>query len=225
VTFHNAETGFCVLRVQVKSKRDLMTVVGHVATITAGEFLQASGTWFHDRQHGLQFKAQFLTATAPTSLEGIEKYLASGLIKGIGPVYAKKLIKAFKADVFQIIEDSPQLLRQVSGIGPFRADKIIKGWADQKAIREIMLFLHSHSISTAKAVRIYKTYGAEAIRVLTENPYQLAKDIRGIGFISADKIAANLGMEKTSLIRAQAGINYALTTVMDEGHYVKRVIM
>jgi exodeoxyribonuclease V alpha subunit len=140
-------------------------------------------------------------------------------------VYAKKLIKAFKADVFQIIEDSPQLLRQVSGIGPFRADKIIKGWADQKAIREIMLFLHSHSISTAKAVRIYKTYGAEAIRVLTENPYQLAKDIRGIGFISADKIAANLGMEKTSLIRAQAGINYALTTVMDEGHYVKRVIM
>jgi exodeoxyribonuclease V alpha subunit len=218
VTFHNTETGFCVLRVQVKGKRDLMTVVGHVSTITAGEFLQASGTWFHDRQHGLQFKAQFLTATAPTSLEGIEKYLASGLIKGIGPVYAKKLIKAFKEDVFQIIEDSPQLLRQVSGIGHFRAEKIIKGWADQKVIRDIMLFLHSHSISTAKAVRIYKTYGAEAIRVLTENPYQLAKDIRGIGFISADKIAANLGMEKTSLIRAQAGISYALTTVMDEGH-------
>jgi exodeoxyribonuclease V alpha subunit len=133
-------------------------------------------------------------------------------------VYAKKLIKAFKEEVFQVIEDSPQLLRQVSGIGPYRADKIIKGWADQKVIRDIMLFLHSHSISTAKAVRIYKTYGAEAIRVLTENPYQLAKDIRGIGFISADKIAANLGMEKTSLIRAQAGIRYALTTVMDEGH-------
>lgn len=218
VTFHSAETGFCVLRVQVKGKRELMTVVGHVSTITAGEFVHASGTWFHDRQHGLQFKAQFLTATAPTSLEGIEKYLASGLIKGIGPVYAKKLIKAFKEDVFQIIEDSPQLLRQVSGIGPFRAEKIIKGWADQKIIRDIMLFLHSHSISTAKAVRIYKTYGAESIRVLTENPYQLAKDIRGIGFISADKIAANLGMEKTSLIRAQAGISYALTTVMDEGH-------
>lgn len=218
VTFHSAESGFCVLRVQVKGKRDLMTVVGHVSTINAGEFVKASGTWFHDRQHGLQFKAQFLTATAPTSLEGIEKYLASGLIKGIGPVYAKKLIKAFKEDVFQIIEDSPQSLQQVPGIGPFRAEKIIKGWADQKVIRDIMLFLHSHSISTAKAVRIYKTYGAEAIRVLTENPYQLAKDIRGIGFISADKIAANLGIEKTSMIRAQAGISYALTTVMDEGH-------
>lgn len=218
VTFHNADNGFCVLRVQVRGKKDLITVVGHVPTIAAGEFVQAAGQWFHDRQHGLQFKAQFITATAPTTVEGIEKYLGSGLIKGIGPVYAKRLVKAFSTDVFQIIEENPEQLRQVSGIGPLRAEKIIKSWADQKIIRDIMLFLHSHSISTARAVRIYKTYGPEAIQIITENPYRLARDVRGIGFISADTIAEKMGIEKTSLIRAQAGISYALTTAMDDGH-------
>jgi len=218
LTFHNADNGFCVLRVQVKGKRDLITVVGHVSTITAGEFIQATGQWSQDRQHGLQFKAQFLTATAPTTAEGIEKYLGSGLIKGIGPVYAKKLVHAFGTDVFDVIEQDPGKLRQVAGIGPFRADKIMKGWADQKIIRDIMLFLHSHSISTARAVRIYKTYGPEAIKVISENPYRLARDIRGIGFVSADQIAEKMGIEKTSLIRAQAGIAYALTKAMDDGH-------
>jgi len=218
VTFHNPDNGFCVLRVQVKGKKDLFTVIGHVSTIAAGEFIQAAGQWLHDRQHGLQFKAQFLTATVPTTLEGIEKYLGSGLIKGIGPVYAKKLVHAFREDVFQVIEEESQKLQQVPGIGPLRAQKIIKGWVDQKVIREIMLFLHSHDISTARAVRIYKTYGPEAIQVITENPYRLARDIRGIGFISADKIAEKLGIEKTSMIRVQAGIAYALTTAMDEGH-------
>jgi len=218
VTFHNAENGFCVLRLQVKGHKDLITVIGHISTLSAGEFVQASGQWIHDRQHGLQFKAQFLTATAPTTLEGIEKYLGSGMIKGIGPAYAKKLVTAFKEEVFQIIEEEPSRLRQVPGIGPFRAERIIKGWADQRIIRDIMLFLHSHDISTARAVRIYKTYGAEAIQIITENPYRLARDIRGIGFISADKIAEKMGIEKTSLIRAQAGISYALTTAMDDGH-------
>jgi len=218
VTYHNQDNGFCVLRIQVKGKKELLTVTGSASTISAGEFIQASGQWHHDRLHGLQFKAQFLTATAPTSLEGIEKYLGSGLIKGIGPVYAKKLVHAFGEAVFQVIEEESEKLRQVSGIGPFRAEKIMKGWADQKAIREIMLFLHSHEISTARAVRIYKTYGPEAIKIITENPYRLARDIRGIGFISADKIAEKVGIEKTSLIRVQAGISYALTTAMDDGH-------
>eukprot|EP01037_Dinobryon_pediforme_P018294 gene18295-18556_t len=201
-----------------KGHKDLITVIGHISTLSTGEFVQASGQWIHDRQHGLQFKAQFLTATAPTTLEGIEKYLGSGMIKGIGPAYAKKLITAFKEEVFQIIEEEPSRLRQVPGIGPFRAERIIKGWADQKIIRDIMLFLHSHDISTARAVRIYKTYGVEAIQIISENPYRLARDIRGIGFISADKIAEKVGIEKTSLIRAQAGISYALTTAMDDGH-------
>ena len=218
VTYHNPDNGFCVLRIQVKGKKDLLTVTGNASTISAGEFIQATGQWHHDRHHGLQFKAQFLTATAPTTLEGIEKYLGSGLIKGIGPVYAKKLVKAFRENVFQVIEEESHKLQHVSGIGPLRAEKIVNGWADQKAIREIMLFLHSHDISTARAVRIYKTYGPEAIKIITENPYRLARDIRGIGFISADKIAEKIGIEKTSMIRVQAGIAYALTTAMDDGH-------
>ena len=218
VTYHNAENGFCVLRVNVKGHKDLVTIVGNLHMISAGEFVQASGSWIHDRQHGNQFKAQFLKSTPPTSLEGIERYLASGMIKGVGPVYAKKLIAAFGVDVFEVIEDSPERLRQVTGIGQSRATQIIKGWADQRIIRDIMLFLHSHKISTARAVRIYKTYGARAIEVITLDPYRLARDIRGIGFVSADTIAQQIGIEKNSLLRARAGIAYALTKAMDDGH-------
>ena len=218
VTYHNAENGFCVLRVNVKGHKDLVTIVGNLHMISAGEFVQASGSWIHDRQHGNQFKAQFLKSTPPTSLEGIERYLASGMIKGVGPVYAKKLIAAFGENVFEVIEASPERLRQVTGIGQSRATQIIKGWADQRIIRDIMLFLHSHKISTARAVRIYKTYGARAIEVITLDPYRLARDIRGIGFVSADTIAQQIGIEKNSLLRARAGIAYALTKAMDDGH-------
>lgn len=218
VTYHNQENGFCVLRVNVKGHKDLVTIVGNLSVISAGEFVQASGAWIHDRHHGVQFKAQFLKSTPPTSLDGIEKYLASGMIKGVGPVYAKKLVAAFGEAVFEIIEASPERLRDVSGIGQSRAAQITKGWADQRAIRDIMLFLHSHKISTARAVRIYKTYGARAIEVITLDPYRLARDIRGIGFVSADTIAQQIGIEKTSLLRARAGIAYALTKAMDDGH-------
>jgi exodeoxyribonuclease V alpha subunit len=130
VTFHNAENGFCVLRVKARGHRDLITVVGHAATITAGEFVQASGLWINDRTHGLQLKASFLKATAPTTLEGIEKYLGSGMIRGIGPVYAKKLVKAFGEAVFDLIEREPDRLREVTGIGPKRATRIVAGWAE-----------------------------------------------------------------------------------------------
>lgn len=218
VTYHNEENGFCVLRVNVKGHKDLVTIVGNLPMISAGEFVQASGKWIHDRQHGVQFKTQFLKSTPPTSLEGIEKYLASGMIKGVGPIYAKKLVTAFGEDVFEIIETFPERLRQVTGIGQSRAAQITKGWADQRVIRDIMLFLHSHKISTARAVRIYKTYGARAIEVITLDPYRLARDIRGIGFVSADTIAQQIGIEKTSLLRARAGISYALTKAMDDGH-------
>jgi len=218
VTYHNAESGFCVLRVSAKGHKDLVTIVGNLSMISAGEFVQASGLWIHDRKHGRQFKAQFLKSTPPTSLEGIEKYLGSGMIKGIGPVYAKKLVTLFGENVFDIIEAAPERLREVAGIGQSRANKITKGWADQRIIRDIMLFLHSHKISTARAVRIYKTYGARAIEVITEDPYRLARDIRGIGFVSADTIAQQVGIEKTSLLRARAGITYALTKAMDDGH-------
>ena len=182
VTFHNEENGFCVLRVKARGQRDLITVLGHAALITAGEFVQASGSWINDRTHGLQFRASFLKAAAPTTIEGIEKYLGSGMIRGIGPVYAKKLVRAFGDAVFDIIQQEPDRLREVTGIGPKRADRIVAGWAEQKVIREIMLFLHSNGVGTSRAVRIYKTYGADAVQLISENPYRLARDIRGIGF-------------------------------------------
>jgi exodeoxyribonuclease V alpha subunit len=218
VTFHNPDNGFCVLRVKARGQRDLVTVVGHAPTISAGEFVQATGTWVNDRSHGPQFKASFLRTAPPTTVEGVERYLGSGMIRGIGPVYAKKLVRVFGERVFDIIEQQPERLRQVDGIGPKRAQRIVAGWADQKVIREIMIFLHSHGVSTSRSVRIFKTYGADAIKVLTENPYRLARDVRGIGFKTADTIAARLGIEKTAMIRARAGIGFTLTEAMDDGH-------
>ncbi|SPJ26470.1 SF1B family DNA helicase RecD2 [Palleronia abyssalis] len=218
VTYHNPDNGFCVLRVKARGHRDLVTTVGHAAMISAGEWITASGIWLNDRTHGLQFKAHFLKTSAPSSIDGIEKYLGSGMIKGIGPVYAKRLVKVFGKDVFDIIEETPERLREVEGIGPKRADKITAGWADQKVIREIMVFLHQHGVGTARAVRIFKTYGTDAVQVMSENPYRLAKDIRGIGFRTADLIAEKLGIEKTAMIRVRAGISFALTEAMGEGH-------
>jgi exodeoxyribonuclease V alpha subunit len=218
VTYHNAENGFCVLRARARGHRDVVTVVGHAAAISAGEWIMASGQWVNDRTHGQQFKAHFLRTSAPTSADGIEKYLSSGMIRGVGPVYAKKLVRAFGEKVFDIIETSPDRLREVDGIGPVRAASILAAWAEQKAVREIMVFLHSHGVSTARAVRIFKTYGADAIQVMTDNPYRLARDIRGIGFKTADAIAMKLGIEKTAMVRVRAGISYALTEAMDEGH-------
>ena len=159
-----------------------------------------------------------MRTSTPTSIEGIEKYLASGMIRGIGPVYAKKIVKTFGEKVFDIIEAEPDRLREVDGIGPVRAKQITAAWAEQRIVREIMVFLHSHGVGTARAVRVYKTYGTDAIQVMTENPYRLARDIRGIGFKTADAIAMRLGIEKTAMVRVRAGISYALTEAMGNGH-------
>jgi exodeoxyribonuclease V alpha subunit len=218
VTYQNAENGFCVLRVKARGHRDLVTLVGHAAAISAGEWITATGDWINDRTHGQQFKARFLKTSTPTSNEGIEKYLASGMIRGIGPVYAKKLLRAFGNTVFDVIEAEPARLQEVDGIGPVRAGRIMAAWAEQKVVREIMVFLHSHGVGTARSVRIYKTYGADAVQVMSENPYRLARDIRGIGFKTADAIAMKLGIDKTAMIRVRAGISYALTEAMDGGH-------
>ena len=207
VTFHNTENGFCVLRARARGHRDLVTVVGHAATISAGEWITASGEWVNDRTHGQQFKARFLKTSEPTSIDGIEKYLGSGMIRGVGPVYAKKLVRAFGEKVFDTIEAKPERLREVTGIGPVRAKRITDAWAEQKVVREIMVFLHENGVGTARAVRIYKTYGADAVQVMTENPYRLARDIRGIGFKTADAIAMKLGIEKTAMIRVRSGIS------------------
>ena len=218
VTFHNPENGFCVLRTKARGHRDLVTVVGHAAMVAAGEWITASGEWVNDRTHGQQFKARFLRFSAPSSTEGMEKYLASGTIRGIGPVYARKLVRAFGERVFDVIEEEPGRLREVEGIGPVRAGRITEAWAEQKVVREIMVFLHSHGVGTARAVRIFKTYGVDAVQVMTENPYRLARDIRGIGFKTADAIAMKLGIEKTAMIRVRAGIAYALSEATDDGH-------
>ena len=218
VTFHNEDNGFCVLRVKARGQRKPITVVGHAAVISAGEFIQANGEWANDRTHGVQFRARFLKTMPPTTTEGIEKYLGSGMIRGIGPAYARKLVRAFGSQVFDVIEAEPHRLREVAGIGPKRADGIATGWAEQQAVREIMIFLHANGVGTSRAVRIYKTYGADAIQVISEDPYRLARDIRGIGFKTADALAMKLGIEKTAMIRARAGISFALTEALDEGH-------
>ena len=218
VTFHSPESGFCVLRVKVRGHRELVTVLGSAASVQPGEFIQCSGRWDNHRDHGMQFKTTFLKVMPPSSIDGIEKYLGSGMIRGIGPHFAKKLVKAFGEDVFDVIEKEPDRLLKLKGIGPKRVERITSGWADQKAIREIMVFLQSHGVGTTRAVRIYKTYGADAIPLVSENPYRLARDIKGIGFLTADQIAEKLGIEKTAMIRARAGISHTLTEAVSEGH-------
>jgi exodeoxyribonuclease V alpha subunit len=218
VTYHNAETGFAVLRVKVKGRREEVTVLGSVASVNAGEWLTAEGRWVRDREHGLQFKAERLECTEPESLEGIEKYLGSGLIKGIGPVYAKKLVAKFGTGVFDIIDKQSAKLEEVEGIGPRRRRCIKEAWAEQKVVRGIMVFLHSHGVGTSRAVRIYKTYGEEAIEKVRTDPYILARDIAGIGFKTADQIAARIGIPEDSVMRAQAGVQHILQTAASEGH-------
>src|SRR3982074_497406 len=209
VTFHNSENGFCVLRAKARGHRDLVTVIGHAATISAGEGITASCEWGDDPQHGQQFKARFMRTSAPTSIDGIEKYLGSGMIRGIGPVYAKKLVRAFGEKVFDTIEAEPERLREVTGIGPARASRITAAWAEQKIVREILGFLHRYGVGTARAVLIYKACGEDAVQVMSENPYRLARDIRGIGFKTAGAIAMKLGIEKSPMIRGRAGVAYA----------------
>jgi len=218
VTFHNTDNGYCVLRLLVKGERDLVTLVGHTASVTPGEYATASGNWVSDREHGRQFRAVFVKIAPPTTATGIERYLGSGMVKGIGPVYAARLVGAFGVDVFDVIEQTPARLLEIDGIGKKRAQKITAGWADQKVIREIMVFLHGHGVSTAKSVRIFKTYGQDAISIVRENPYRLASDIRGIGFLSADTIARKLGIEPDAPMRARAGVSYALAEASSQGH-------
>jgi ATP-dependent exoDNAse (exonuclease V) alpha subunit len=163
VTFHSAETGFSVLRVKVRGHRDLITVLGSAAEVHAGESIQASGQWQQHREHGLQFRATFLEVVPPSSIEGIRRYLGSGMIKGIGPHFAGRLVSAFGENVFDVIERTPARLLEVDGIGKTRLNRITAGWSEQKAIREIMVFLQSHGVGTSRSVRIYKTYGADAV--------------------------------------------------------------
>lgn len=218
VTFHSEASGFAVLQVKVRAKRDLVTVVGFTASATPGEYIDCIGEWVTDRKHGLQFKATTLRLVMPSTEAGLEKYLGSGLVKGIGPHFAKKLVDAFGLKVFEVIELEPDRLLALPGIGQYRRDRVVKSWGDQKSIREIVVFLQSHGVGTARAVRIYKTYGVQAIEKVRENPYRLALDIRGIGFKTADALAERLGISKHSLLRAQAGVRHVLQGLCEHGH-------
>ncbi len=218
VTFFNEENGFAVLKVKARGRRDLVTVVGSLPSVSAGEWLTAQGRWVQDREFGLQFRSELLNSTAPTTKEGIEKYLGSGMVKGIGPIYAQKLVAKFGEKIFDIIEQESARLEDVDGIGPKRRLRIKNAWAEQKVIRNIMVFLHSQGVSTSRAVRIYKTYGENAIETVRANPYALAKDIHGIGFKTADQIAQKMGIPHDSLLRACAGLSHVLLEATGDGH-------
>lgn len=218
IVFHSEENGYTVCRILTAGRRDPATVVGTCATIWEGQTLKATGKWIRHRQHGYQFQAESLVCVTPTSAQGIERFLAGGLIRGIGKVYAKRLVKHFGTDTLHIIEKESQRLEEVDGIGPARRRKIKASWNEQQGVRDIMIFLQSHGVGTAQASRIYRQYGDKSIALISENPYRLCDEVWGIGFKTADKVARSIGIPAESKVRARAGLIYVLGEMTDEGH-------
>jgi exodeoxyribonuclease V alpha subunit len=218
IVFESADTNFLVARLREKHGRDLSTFVGNLMAISPGETIRLRGRWIEDRKFGKQLRVESYETLLPATIEGIEKYLGSGLIEGIGPKFAERLVKAFGAETLRIIDERPDRLRTVPGIGAKRAKQIRDAWATQKAVQSIMVFLQGHGISASKAVRIYKRYGDAAVAVLRENPYRLAEDVAGISFKTADAIAAELGIDQHSPKRLAAGIKHILGEASSEGH-------
>jgi exodeoxyribonuclease V alpha subunit len=218
ITYYNEENGYTVAQITPEGREYTVTVVGSLLDVSPGESLRLHGQWMSHARYGRQFQVERYTTVLPATAAGIEKYLGSGLIKGIGPVMARRIVRRFKLETLQIIEEKPGRLREVLGIGKKRVALIQKAWQEQKAVREVMLFLQSHNVSTGHAVKIYKTYGDAAIDVVRSDPYRLARDIHGIGFLTADKIARELGLAHDSPQRVQAGISYTLSQMADEGH-------
>ncbi len=218
VTFHSEDSGFCVLKVKVRGERELVTVVGTLPRVTAGEWIEARGSWVIDSKFGRQLKAKFLNTTRPDTPDGMERYLASGLVKGIGPKFAERMVQAFGVEVFDVIEREPHRLTEVPGIGKKRYERIVKAWHEQKVVREIMVFLYEQGVGTSRAFRIYKVYGDEAIEKVRKDPYRLVRDIWGIGFKTADQIAEKLGIARDSELRARAGVEYTLQKLTEMGH-------
>jgi exodeoxyribonuclease V alpha subunit len=218
ITYYNPENGYTVAQVTPEGRAYTVTVVGSLLEASPGESLRLHGQWTSHARYGRQFQVERYTTVLPASVAGIEKYLGSGLIKGIGPVTARRIVRRFRLDTLQVIEEEPQRLREVLGIGSKRAALIEGAWEEQKAIKEVMLFLQGHNVSTAHAVRIYKTYGDASIDVVRQDPYRLARDIHGIGFLTADKIARELGLAHDSPQRVQAGVSYTLGQMANDGH-------
>lgn len=218
ITYQNADNGYTVLKCAVKNAQDLVTVVGIMPDTHVGSMLALEGFWKVDAKYGRQFSVEKFEETLPATVYGIEKYLGSGLIKGVGPKFARRIVEKFGKDTLDVIEENPDALIEVEGIGRVRVERIKKSWEEQKEIKNIMLFLQGHEVSTSHATKIFKTYGSDSISVVQENPYRLADDIWGIGFKTADTIAEKMGIEKDRFIRLRSGILYTLNKLSENGH-------
>jgi exodeoxyribonuclease V alpha subunit len=218
ITYTNDENGYTIAKLKVYGQRDLVTIVGNLMAPTPGEIIKMKGEWANHPKYGEQFKIVHYKSMVPASVYGIEKYLGSGLMKGIGPIMAKRIVKKFGKKTLDVIEKDIERLGEVDGIGEKRIGMIGKAWDEQREIREVMLFLQTHGVSSGYATKIFKQYGSRSIEVVKRNPYRLATDIFGIGFITADNIAEKLGFDKNSELRAEAGILYVLNQLSDDGH-------
>ena len=218
ITYQNETNGYTVIKCRAKNYNDLVTVVGSMPDVHVGSVLQLTGSWRIDPKYGRQFSMETFEETLPATVFGIEKYLGSGLIKGIGPKFAKKIVQEFGKDTLDVIETDPDRLLSVPGIGTMRVERIKAGWTEQKEIKNIMLFLQDHGVSTSHATKIYKTYGNESIKVVQENPYKLADDIWGIGFKTADTIAEKMGFGHEKYVRLRSGLMYTLNKLSEDGH-------
>lgn len=218
IIYQNETNGYTVIKCRAKNYQDLVTVVGAMPDVHVGSVLSLTGQWKVDAKYGRQFAMETFEETLPATVYGMEKYLGSGLIKGIGPKYAKKIVGQFGADTLNIIEDQPDRLLEIPGIGRARVESIKRSWLEQMEIKNIMVFLQSHDVSTSHATKIYKTYGNDSIKVVQENPYRLADDIWGIGFKTADTIAEKMGFGKEKYARLRSGLFYTLNKLSEDGH-------
>jgi exodeoxyribonuclease V alpha subunit len=218
ITFQNEDNGYAVLQLKCKGIKDLVTAVGYFPAISPGETIFCLGNWIVHPSHGRQFEVKSNRIEAPSDIIGIKKYLGSGLIKGIGPVYAAKIVDAFGLETLNVIDRNPERLQTIKGLGKKRAELILNCWADQRTIRDVMVFLQGHGVSPAYAQKIFKIYREKSVEVVRENPYKLAREVFGIGFKIADEIAEKLGIDKKSPLRIDAGIEFVLNSMSDDGH-------
>lgn len=218
ITFQSDENGFTILQLQCQGKRDPVCVVGTLPSVRVGETIQCTGSWKVHPKHGRQFEAKGHSVKAPADILGMKKYLGSGLIKGIGAVYAKRIVDCFGLETLNVIDQCPERLKEVQGLGKKRIEQIISCWTEQKSVRDVMIFLQGHGVSPAYAQKIYRIYGDKAIEIVQKNPYRLARDVFGIGFKIADAIASKLGILEDAVCRIDAGIEYVLRTLSEEGH-------
>jgi exodeoxyribonuclease V alpha subunit len=225
ITFYNPENGYTVLRLlpdepqgAAEDRQGLVTVTGNLPELAPGEYLKMHGDWMDHPRHGRQFKVETIEQAYPATLEGVKRYLGSGMLQGIGPKLAERIVEHFGADTIEIIDNHPKRLREVPDIGPKRMGIIVQAWEEQRQIKEIMIYLHSHGITTNLALKIYKEYGDQAMSVVQNNPFQLARDIYGVGFKTADRIARSLGLPADHPTRIEAGVLYLLEEMVGEGH-------